>query len=76
MLVIAGAWRTVKLKAWVAKGTPARRAVKVSAYVPPEPDGGLPASVAVPFPWSTNVTPVGNAPLTVMALPQPASIGP
>ena len=35
-------------------------AVRVSKYVPPLPDVGVPLSVAVPFPLSLNVTPVGS----------------
>jgi len=39
-------------------------AVKVSTYVPPVPDAGVPLSVAVPFPLLTNVTPLGSAPVS------------
>ena len=37
-------------------------AVTVSGYVPSAPAAGVPASVAVPFPLSTNVTPAGSEP--------------
>ena len=40
-------------------------AVKVSAYVPPVPDAGVPPSVPVPFPLSLNVTPLGSAPVSL-----------
>ena len=34
--------------------------------MPAVPAAGVPASVAVPLPLSTNVTPVGNAPVSVI----------
>ena len=59
-LVIPGAWRTWRMKVWVASGVTPFVAVIVSVYVPPEPAAGVPASVAVPSPLSVNVTPDGN----------------
>ncbi len=56
-LVIWHAWRTVRVKTWVASGLTPFVAVIVTAYVPPEPAAGVPASVAVPSPLSVNVTP-------------------
>jgi protein involved in polysaccharide export with SLBB domain len=38
--------------------------VIVNGYGPPEPAAGVPVSVAVPFPLSVNVTPVGSAPVS------------
>ncbi len=35
--------------------------------MPPVPAAGVPARVAVPSPLSTNVTPVGNAPVSLSA---------
>ncbi len=35
--------------------------------MPPVPAAGVPLSVPVPSPLSTNVTPAGSVPLTVMA---------
>jgi hypothetical protein len=40
-------------------------AENVRAKVPPLPDAGVPLSVAVPFPLSLNVTPLGSAPVAV-----------
>ena len=34
-------------------------------YVPFVPTAGVPPRVAVPLPWSVNVTPLGNAPDSV-----------
>ena len=59
-LVIPDAWRTWRLKVWVASGVTPFVAVIVSVYVPPEPAAGVPASVAVPSPLSVNVTPDGS----------------
>ena len=40
-------------------------AVNVREYVPPLPDAGVPPKVAVPFPLSTNVSPLGSVPVSV-----------
>jgi hypothetical protein len=64
-LVIAGAWFTVSVKLWLAGLPTPLLAVKVSTYVPPLPAAGIPLSVAVPFPLSLNVTPLGNVPVSV-----------
>ena len=63
-LVIPGAWRTERMKGWVAGGLTPFVAVIVNGYVPPEPAAGVPASVAVPSPLSVNVTPGGSAPVS------------
>jgi hypothetical protein len=42
-------------------------AVRPNAYVPLLPEAGVPLSVAVPFPLSRKVTPLGRAPLSVKA---------
>src|SRR5581483_9089701 len=61
-LVIAGASSTVNVKFCAASGeTPSRAEIEI-AYAPPEPAFGVPASVAVPSPLSTNVTPSGSDP--------------
>jgi len=65
-LEIAGAEFTVNVKVCVAELT-LFVAFSVSEYVPRVPDAGVPASVAVPFPLSVKVTPVGNAPVSVKA---------
>jgi hypothetical protein len=41
-------------------------AVNVIGYVPADPAGAVPASVAVPFAAGVNVTPLGSAPEAVM----------
>ena len=58
-LVIAGAWLTVSVKLWLAGWPTPFAAVKVTAYVPPEPAAGVPLSTPVE---ALKVTPVGNAP--------------
>ena len=63
-LVIWHAWLTVRTKGWVAAGLTPFVAVMVNGYVPPELAPGIPASVAVPFLLSVNVTPVGSAPVS------------
>ena len=63
-LVILHAWRTERVKVWVASGLTPFVAVIVSGYVPPEPAPGVPASVAVPSLLSLNVTPGGSAPVS------------
>jgi hypothetical protein len=57
---------TVRVKPWLA-GLPAPVAVMVIGYELFEPAAGVPARVAVPFPLSVSVTPVGKAPVWVMA---------
>jgi hypothetical protein len=66
-LVIPGACAvfTARAKAWLAGVPTPLLAVKVREYVPSVPDAGVPPSAAVPFPLSTNVTPVGSAPVSV-----------
>jgi hypothetical protein len=66
-LVIAGAWSTVSVKVCVASVPITLCALMLSEYVLPVNAAGVPASVAVPFPLSTNVTPVGSAPVSVSA---------
>ena len=66
-LVIAGAPVTVRVKLCVAGVGPPLSAVNVSAYVPPVPAAGVPASVAVPSPLSVKVTSAGSAPVDVIA---------
>ena len=56
---------TVKVKLWLAGLPTPLLAVKVSKYVPPLPDAGVPLNVPVPFPLSLNVTPLGSAPVSV-----------
>jgi hypothetical protein len=56
---------TVSVKLWLAGVPTPLLAVKVREYVPPVPDAGVPLSVAVPFPLSLNVTPLGSAPDSV-----------
>jgi hypothetical protein len=60
--VMEGAWSTVRVKDWVAFGLTPLLALMVKGYVPPV--AGVPARVAVPLPWSTKVTPDGNAPIS------------
>jgi len=62
-LVIAGAWFTFNVKLWLAGVPTPLLAVIVRGYVPPV--AGVPLNVAVPFPLSTNVTPLGSAPVSV-----------
>jgi hypothetical protein len=64
-LVIAGAWFTVSVNAWVAGEPTPLLAVIVNGYVPAVPEAAVPLNVAVPFPLLTNVTPVGRAPASV-----------
>jgi len=65
-LVIAGAWFTVNVKLWVAAVPTPLLAVIVSEYVPPVPVG-VPLRVAVPFPLSVKVTPLGRVPDSLSA---------
>src|SRR5439155_20112397 len=64
-LVIAGAWFTLRVKLWLAGLPMPLLAVIVREYVPPFPGATVPLSVAVPFPLSTNVTPLGSTPVAV-----------
>ncbi len=64
-LVIAGACCTVSVKLCVTGVSTPFAAVNVSGYAPPVPAPGVPASVAVPSPLSTKVTPVGSVPVEV-----------
>src|SRR5262245_11246034 len=66
-LVIAGAWLTINVKAWVPSGSTPFDAVKVRAYEPPVAAPGVPLNVPVSLPLSRNVTPAGNDPLTAIA---------
>ena len=59
-LVIWHAWSTVRVKLWVSSGMTSFVALIVNWYVPPVFAAGLPASVAVPFLLSVNVTPDGS----------------
>ena len=59
-LVIWHAWSTVRAKLWVSSGMTSFVALIVNWYVPPVFAAGLPASVAVPFLSSVNVTPDGS----------------
>ena len=58
---------TVSVKVWSALGKTVLLAVIVIGYVPPVPAPGVPLSVAVPLPLSTNVTPPGRAPVSLRA---------
>ena len=63
---MTGAPGTVRVN--VSEELPARFvAVSVITYVPPVPAAGVPESVPVPPPLSTNVTPLGSAPVDVIA---------
>jgi len=53
------------VKLWLAGLPIPLLAVKVRVYVPPLPDAGVPPSVAVPFPLSLKVTPLGSTPASV-----------
>jgi hypothetical protein len=66
-LVNMGAVSTVSVKFCVAFGAIPFDAVNMMLYVPRLPDAGVPASVAVPFPLSVNVTPLGSVPDSVIA---------
>src|SRR4051794_39008436 len=70
-LVMAGACCTVSVKFCVAFGVTPLFAVMTIGYVPPVPAFGVPASVAVPSPLSTNVTPPGSAPLWLITIEAP-----
>ena len=58
-LVIAGAWWTFSVKLCVVLPE-LFVAVKVMGCAPAVPAAGVPLSVPVPLPLSTNVTPAGN----------------
>src|ERR1043165_8227362 len=70
-LVIDGGSCTVSVKLCVPFGVTPLFAVMVIAYVPPVPAFGMPASVAVPLPLSTNVTPPGSAPVSLRTIDAP-----
>src|SRR5438105_1858556 len=56
---------TVSVYVWTASVPTPLWAVTVKLQAPALPEAGVPASVAVPPPLSVNVTPPGNAPLSV-----------
>ena len=62
-LVIAGACSTVSMKVWTATET-SLPATIVNRYTPALPAAGVPDSVAVPSPLSSNSTPAGRLPPT------------
>jgi hypothetical protein len=64
-LVIAGLWETVSLKLWVAFGVTPLFAVRVRLKTPPAV--GVPDNLAVPSWLSVKLTPLGRAPVSVMA---------
>ena len=69
-LVIAGAVEAgliVSVKFWEAFGRVPLAAWIDSGYEPTVPVFGIPDSVAVPFPLSTKVTPLGRAPVSFNA---------
>ena len=59
----AGAGATVRVNAWVASEPTPLEAVMVIGKLPAAP--GVPASVAVPSPLLTNVTPAGSEPVSL-----------
>jgi hypothetical protein len=63
----SGPLLTVSVKVCEASVPTPLVAVIVSGYVPSVPSAAEPESVAVPFPLSTNETPVGSGPLSEMA---------
>jgi hypothetical protein len=65
-LVMTGAVSTVKVKDCEAELN-TLVALIVREYVPLVAAAGVPASVAVPFPLSTKVTPLGSAPVSMRA---------
>jgi len=64
-LVITGAVLTVSVKGCVAAVPTPLLAVNVMENVPTVPDAGVPLSVPVPSLLSTNVTPLGSAPVSI-----------
>ena len=64
-LVMAGAWPTTTVRAWVAFGMTPLLAVTVRSVVPVAV--GVPERRAVPLPLSVKVSPAGNVPVSVMA---------
>ena len=65
ILLMAGALVTVRVNAWVAVPF-LFLAVRVSRYTPPAEPAGVPEIVAVPSPWSANLTPEGSRPVLVI----------
>ncbi len=64
-LVITGAVFTVSVKGWLAGVPTPLLAVNVMGYIAAVPDAGVPLSVPVPSLLSTNVTPLGSAPVSI-----------
>ena len=64
-LVMAGAWSTVSVNAWVVRLDGALLAVIVMLYTPPVPAEGVPLSVAVPLVPAVKLTPLGRFPLSL-----------
>ena len=67
---------TVNVKFWVALGETPLLAVNVRLYVPPVPAAGVPLSVPVLLPLSTNVTPPGSdaPPLAIVGVGYPVVV--
>ena len=65
IFLMAGALVTVRVNAWVAVPF-LFLAVRVSRYTPPAEPAGVPEIVAVPSPWSANLTPEGSRPVLVI----------
>ena len=76
--VVLVAPTTENVKFWLAGPPTPLLAVKVSAYVPPVPDAGVPASVPVPLPLSVNVTLLGSAtpPRVIVGYGKPVVVTP
>jgi hypothetical protein len=64
--VMDGAWSIVRVKDWVALGLTPLEAMMVIGYAPPVDAAGVPDKVAVPLECTTNVTPEGSDPASVM----------
>ena len=75
-LVMAGAWSTVSVNAWVVRLDGALLAVIVMLYTPPPPAAGVPLNVAVPLLPAVKLTPPGRFPLSlsVVAAGTPAVV--
>ena len=61
----SGAALTTRVKLWLAGVPYPLLALMVKGYELNEPAAGVPAKVAVPLPWSVQVTPVGRLPDSV-----------